>query len=94
MTKMNLRISVRTRSEVRGRWFFLLLLLCALTNRLAAATITVNSTADNTTTDGACTLREAILSANAAPANADCTAGSGSGAARRSFSSTWPRAVR
>lgn len=37
-----------------------------------AATITVNSTADNTSTDGVCTLREAILASNAGADGADC----------------------
>ena len=40
----------------------------------AAATITVTSTADNTTVDGICTLREAIGSANS-NSSADCTDG-------------------
>ncbi len=40
-----------------------------------AATLTVTTTADNTTADGACTLREAILAANGAPANSDCGSG-------------------
>src|SRR5438128_1441431 len=40
-------------------------------------TITVNTLADNTTTDSTCTLREAILTANLAPANADCGANGG-----------------
>jgi uncharacterized repeat protein (TIGR01451 family)/CSLREA domain-containing protein len=43
-----------------------------------AATITVNSTADNTTVDGQCTLREALQNANDnAATNADCVAGTG-----------------
>lgn len=37
-----------------------------------AATITVNDTADNTTTDGRCTLREAVLVANSNVGTADC----------------------
>jgi CSLREA domain-containing protein len=41
-----------------------------------AAGYVVNTLADNTTDDGACTLREAILAANNAPANDDCGAGS------------------
>ena len=47
-----------------------------------AATITVNSTADNTTAgDGQCTLREAIANVNAAgdTTGGDCAAGTGSG---------------
>lgn len=40
-----------------------------------AATITVNTVADNTTDDAFCTLHEAILTANGAPANANCGAG-------------------
>ena len=43
----------------------------------AGTTFTVTTAADNTTTDGTCTLREAILAANGAPANADCGADSG-----------------
>ncbi len=43
---------------------------------LNAATITVDSTADNVTVDGSCTLREAIEAANT-DTGADCTAGSG-----------------
>ena len=43
----------------------------------AGTTFTVTTLADNSTTDGNCTLREAILSANGAPANADCGANSG-----------------
>ena len=44
-----------------------------------ASTITVNSTADNTTHDGSCTLREAITNANADldTTSGDCSAGSG-----------------
>jgi len=45
-----------------------------------AATITVNSTADNlTASDGNCTLREAIRNANSNSdtTSGDCTAGSG-----------------
>ena len=41
-----------------------------------AATLTVTTTADNTTDDTDCTLREAILAANGAPANDDCGTGS------------------
>jgi len=42
-----------------------------------AASIVVNSNADNTTTDGLCTLREAITNANNDAATyPDCTAGS------------------
>src|SRR5262245_38575243 len=43
-----------------------------------AAGIIVNTNADNTTTDGSCTLREAINNANNDAATyADCTSGSG-----------------
>lgn len=46
----------------------------------AAVTLTVNTTADNTTDDGVCSLREAIYSANnLASLNGDCPAGSSSG---------------
>ncbi len=41
-----------------------------------AAGYVVNSLADNTTNNTFCTLREAILAANNAPANANCGAGS------------------
>ncbi len=41
-----------------------------------AAGYVVNSLADNTTDDAFCTLREAILAANNAPANTNCGAGS------------------
>lgn len=45
-----------------------------------AATITVSSTADNTTVDGQCTLREALANANDdAATSPDCTAGTGTG---------------
>jgi CSLREA domain-containing protein len=47
-----------------------------------AATITVNTTADNTTAgDGQCTLREALANVNAAAdtTSADCAAGTGAG---------------
>lgn len=40
-----------------------------------AATITVNTVADNTTDDAFCTLHEAILAANDTPANANCGTG-------------------
>lgn len=43
-----------------------------------AAGYVVNSLADNTTNDTFCTLREAILAANNAPANANCGVGSAS----------------
>jgi CSLREA domain-containing protein len=49
---------------------------------LLAATITVNSTADNTTgSDGKCTLREAVANVNAAAdtTGGDCAAGTGAG---------------
>jgi len=54
--------------------------LCLAALHAGAATITVTSSADNTTVDGFCTLREAILAVNAAAASADCPAtGSGWG---------------
>lgn len=58
---------------------FLSLLGGALTVTPArAASIVVNTNADNTTTDGLCTLREAIANANNdAATNPDCSAGSG-----------------
>lgn len=50
----------------------------AITPEALGAVINVNSTADNVTVDGACTLREAITNANDdAATSADCTAGSG-----------------
>lgn len=39
--------------------------------------LAVTTLGDNMTTDGNCTLREAILTANGAPANADCGANNG-----------------
>lgn len=49
----------------------------------AAATITVNSTADNQANDGSCTLREAIIASNTDTASGaavgECAAGSGAG---------------
>jgi CSLREA domain-containing protein len=51
----------------------LALLLAAAT--VHAATITVNSNADNTTVDGNCTLREAIIAANTNATTGDCTKG-------------------
>ncbi len=43
----------------------------------AGTTIIVTTLADNSTADASCTLREAILTANGAPANADCGADGG-----------------
>ncbi len=43
----------------------------------ASTTFTVNTNADNTTNDGLCTLREAILAADGTPANSDCGADNG-----------------
>jgi CSLREA domain-containing protein len=60
----------------------LALVLVLLPLAASAATISVNSTADNTLAgDGACTLREAIANVNAAmdTTGGDCVAGSGSG---------------
>ncbi|HEX2060134.1 MAG TPA: IPTL-CTERM sorting domain-containing protein [Thermoanaerobaculia bacterium] len=49
-----------------------------MTPEAMGAVINVNSTADNMTVDGACTLREAITNANDdAATSTDCTAGSG-----------------
>jgi CSLREA domain-containing protein len=42
-----------------------------------AATLSVNSTADEVANDGACTLREAIIAANTDAASGGCPAGSG-----------------
>jgi len=54
-----------------------------------AATLTVNSLADNEVIDGNCTLREAIENANNnAATNADCTAGSGADTITFSVSGT------
>jgi len=58
--------------------FFLILLPVAA----AAATITVNTTADNLTAgDGQCTLREAVINSNTASdhSGGDCVAGTGGG---------------
>ena len=53
---------------------------CLAALHAGAATITVTSSADNTTADGFCTLREAIVAVNASAASADCPAtGSGWG---------------
>lgn len=57
-------------------WIGLLLTVLLLSRHtLQAAPPLVNSPADNTTLDGLCTLREAILTANGTPANPDCAAG-------------------
>jgi CSLREA domain-containing protein len=53
-----------------------MLMLLSAVPAAHAATLTVTTTADNTTDDTDCTLREAILAANGAAANADCGAGS------------------
>ncbi|MEN9849623.1 MAG: hypothetical protein RL368_2363, partial [Pseudomonadota bacterium] len=64
-------------------WHFIRLFLCCLSLwglslSSQAATILVNSLADNLTTNSLCTLREAIDNANAnAAVHADCIAGSG-----------------
>jgi CSLREA domain-containing protein/uncharacterized repeat protein (TIGR01451 family) len=50
-------------------------ILFSFTTPLQAAPPLVNSAADNLIADGLCTLREAILTANGTPANADCAAG-------------------
>ncbi len=56
----------------------ILILLIALlmsSQTLQAAPPLVNTPLDNIVTDGFCTLREAILTANGTPANPDCAAG-------------------
>ncbi len=70
-------------SSNRLSTFFRLAILLALvvsllppTGAARAAGYVVNTTNDNTTNDTFCTLREAILAANNAPANANCGAGS------------------
>jgi CSLREA domain-containing protein len=55
----------------------LVIWISSLANAALAATISVTTTVDNDTTDGFCSLREAILAANADLAHADCPAGSG-----------------
>lgn len=57
----------------------LLALAIGVTPAHAASTITVNSTADNTTADSTCTLREAINNANSGSdtTSGDCGVGSG-----------------
>jgi CSLREA domain-containing protein len=63
-----------------SRTFIFSLLLIAAFPPLAhsATKFTVTATADNTTSsDGSCTLREAVLAANGSPANDDCGADSG-----------------
>jgi CSLREA domain-containing protein len=59
---------------------FLLTLISAsfaITTPVSAATILVNSFADNMTNDGLCTLREAIIAANTDSAYRGCPAGNG-----------------
>ncbi|MBK9443461.1 MAG: IPTL-CTERM sorting domain-containing protein [Comamonadaceae bacterium] len=46
--------------------------IVCLASAAQAATLTVNSSADTTTVDGQCTLREAINASNTATATADC----------------------
>jgi CSLREA domain-containing protein len=56
----------------------------------AAVTINVNTTADNTTDNGLCSLREAVYSANQlASLNGDCVAGSSTGTIIKLGSSTY-----
>ena len=61
-------------------WVMVLIISLLWANHLArpayAAGLVVNSLADNTADDTSCTLREAILAANNAPANTNCGAGS------------------
>ncbi len=54
-----------------------LLLLAAFARPALAATITVNTTADDTTNNGNCSLREAVIAANTDAARDACRAGSG-----------------
>ena len=63
----------------RGCRALLTLALCAWASSTPSAyavNYVVNSLADDTTSDGRCTLREAMLAANDAPPNGDCGAGS------------------
>lgn len=56
----------------------------------AAVTITVNTTADNTTDNGLCSLREAVYSANNwSSLNGDCPAGSSTGTIIKLGSNTY-----
>ncbi len=64
-------MSIRSLCRLRSA---LALATCWVSLHAGAATVTVTSTADNTTVDGACTLREAILAVNAGTGNADCPA--------------------
>jgi CSLREA domain-containing protein len=77
MGKLIAKLSEYTR---HGVWFWVLFVLGGVglwALPALAASYVVTTTADNTTAgDGLCTLREAILAANNAPANADCGAGS------------------
>ena len=60
----------------------LALVMALLPLAASAATITVNTSADNlTSADGSCTLREAIANVNAAAdtSDGDCSAGTGTG---------------
>jgi CSLREA domain-containing protein len=69
----------RLRQRISVLWLItfgtLVSILLSFSTPLLAAPPLVNSPADNITVDGLCTLREAILSANGTPANADCAAG-------------------
>ncbi len=69
---------LRTFSKLALSVLLIALLSLASPGVARAATITVNSTADNTTAgDGNCTLREAIANGDSDTTSGDCTAGSG-----------------
>ncbi len=82
---MNQRVMIKTLSKHKKYLFFGIIMLVVfavpITRVNAAATITVNSTADDQNNDGECTLREAIVASNTDTASGaavgECTAGSG-----------------
>lgn len=70
-----------------------LALLFALSARASAATITPNTNADELNTGGACSLREAISSANGDTAVGGCAAGSGTDTIVLTGGSTYVRSL-
>ncbi|MCI2431407.1 CSLREA domain-containing protein, partial [Candidatus Acetothermia bacterium] len=76
MVKPIAKLAQHTR---HGIWFWVLFVLGGVglwALPALGANYVVNTTADNTTDDAFCTLREAILAANNAPANTNCGLGS------------------
>jgi len=72
-----LRISVLTLALTLALALAVVALASLANPALAGTTISVSSTADDATTNGNCTLREAIIAANTDAARDACTAGSG-----------------